>query len=301
MIGFKHRLELNNKQRTLAFQHAGVARHAYNWGLQLCNELSEKREKLPSSIDMHKLLVKDVKSVYGWYYNSSKCSPQESLRNLRTAWNRYFEDLKKGEVQKKKNAYIKERKSKGLPLKPEKLSNLCKPKFKKRGIKDKFYLEGNIVIKGNKIKIPKFGWVKMSESYDEEFKVKNVTVSRQADHFFISFKREVGDLKIKGIENKPTVGTDLGIKVLATHSNGEVVKAVKAYNKYKRKLKIAQRVVSKRYNKDSKIQSQNYYKAKKEVAKIHYKINCLRLDAIHQLTTDLAKNHSLIGIEDLNF
>jgi len=110
----------------------------------------------------------------------------------------------------------------------------------------------------------------------------------------------VGDLKIKGIENKPTVGTDLGIKVLATHSNGEVVKAVKAYNKYKWKLKIAQRVVSKRYDKDKKIQSKNYYKAKKKVANLHYKISCLRIDATHKLTTYLAKNHSLVGIEDLN-
>jgi putative transposase len=31
-------------------KHAGVARHAYNWGLQTCLEALEKKEKLPSAI-----------------------------------------------------------------------------------------------------------------------------------------------------------------------------------------------------------------------------------------------------------
>ena len=31
MKSFKTRLELNNKQQTLAMKHAGVARYAYNW------------------------------------------------------------------------------------------------------------------------------------------------------------------------------------------------------------------------------------------------------------------------------
>lgn len=302
MKGFKHRLELNNKQRTLAFKHAGTSRHAYNWGVQLCNEISEKREKLPSAIDLHKLLVKEVKTENKWYYEVSKCAPQQALRNLNSAWKRYFSDLKKGEVEKKKKAYIRERKAKNLPIKKYKLYNMCKPQFKKKGEKDSFYLEGNIIVEGNKIKIPIFGWVKMSEGYDEGFTLKNVVISRNADHFFISFKQEFKPRKVYGIKKKPAVGVDLGIKVLATLSNGEQEENPKAYRRFKRKLKIAQRVVSKRHDEDKKTdeQSKNYYKAKKKVAKLHYRISCIRKDTIHKLTTDLAKNHSLIGIEDLN-
>jgi len=33
MKSLKIRLEVNNKQQTMMFQHCGVARHAWNWGL----------------------------------------------------------------------------------------------------------------------------------------------------------------------------------------------------------------------------------------------------------------------------
>ncbi|MBR8827611.1 MAG: helix-turn-helix domain-containing protein, partial [Gomphosphaeria aponina SAG 52.96 = DSM 107014] len=82
LVSFKTSLRLNNKQKTLALKHAGTARHAYNWGLNVCLEAMENQEKIPTSIDLHKKLVKEVKSVHQWYYEVSKCAPQEALRNL---------------------------------------------------------------------------------------------------------------------------------------------------------------------------------------------------------------------------
>lgn len=300
MKGSLHRLNLNNKQKTLARKHAGVARHAYNWGVEICNNALKNEEKLPSSIDLHKLLVKDVKSENAWYYDCSKCAPQQALRNLNTSWTNFFRIAKSGELKKKKAAYIRERKRKGLEVSNKKLANLCKPNFKKRGQNDSFYLEGNIVVKGDRIKVPKFGWIRMEESYPNEFKVKNVTISLRAGHFFISFKTELEKTIVRGIKNKPSVGVDLGIKTLATMSDGSTHPNAKAFKKYKRKLKLAQRQMSKKYNEDEKKQSNNYYKSKDRVAKLHYRISCIRKDSIHKLTTNLAKNHSLIGIEDLN-
>jgi len=37
-----------------------------------------------------------------------------------------------------------------------------------------------------------------------------------------------------------------------------------------------------------------------KVARIHYKITCLRLDAIHKATTEIVLNNSFIALEDLN-
>ena len=37
LLGFKTKLKLNNSQRTQMAKHAGVARHAWNWGLGLTN------------------------------------------------------------------------------------------------------------------------------------------------------------------------------------------------------------------------------------------------------------------------
>ena len=267
MKGTKIRLELNNVQTTLARKHAGVSRHAYNWGLDVCQQAHTNGEKRPSAIDLHKKLVKEVKSVNAWYYEVSKCPPQEALRDLNVAYQRFFKGQGKF------------------------------PQFKKKGVKDSFYLEGNIEAKDGKIKLPRFGWVKVSEKINVKG-IKNVTVSRQASHWFVSFKTKEKPAKVNHPEG--AVGVDLGIKTLATLSNEVTFENKRPYKKYKKKLKIEQRKLSKKYVKGQKPQSNNYYKQQRKVATIHYKISCLRKDTLHKLTTHLAKNHSEVVIEDLN-
>ena len=71
MKSFKTKLKLNNKQKTLLAKHAGVARHAYNWGLATCIKEYEETKKRPSAITLHKRLVAEVKSVNPWYYEVS--------------------------------------------------------------------------------------------------------------------------------------------------------------------------------------------------------------------------------------
>ena len=268
MKSVKVRLELNNQQTRLARKHAGTARFAYNWGLSKSQEAIEKSEPRPSGIDLHKLWVAEVKVEKEWTYEVSKCSPQQAFRNLDEGFKRVF-----------------------------KVKGVKSPRFKKKGIKDSFYLEGAIKVVGNRIKLPKFGWLKCSENLPN-CEVKNVVISRHSEHWFVSFKVEHQPQNTPKIREK--TGVDLGIKTLATMSDGNEAPAVRAYRKYLRKLKIAQRQVSKKFIKGAKKQSNNYYKAKKKVARIHYRIACLRKDALHKLTSNLAKNHSEIIIEDLN-
>ena len=127
---FKIRLEPNNKQLSSFRGHAGVKRHAYNNGLSYCNDLYAKGEKTPSAIDLHKWLVATIKKEFSWYYNYSKCSPQKALIDLETAFKNFHR------TQKKSGYSLKDKKGrlKGLP------------NFKKKGIKDSFYLEGAIKI-----------------------------------------------------------------------------------------------------------------------------------------------------------
>lgn len=171
------------------------------------------------------------------------------------------------------------------------------PKFKKKGHRDSFYLEGKILLAGQKIKVPKFGWLKTAEDLPAG-EVKNCVISRHAEHWFISFKVTHNPLQTQKKRDK--IGVDLGLKTLATMSDGQEVASVRAYRKYQRKLKRAQRKVSKRFRQGAKKQSHNYHKAKKKVASIHYRIGCVRRDALHKLTSYLAQNHSQIIIEDLH-
>lgn len=260
------RLELNNKQVTMAVQHCGVSRHAYNWGLALCKDRYEHGEKHPTAIDLHKLLVKEVKSTNPWYYESSKFSPQQALRNLDIAFKRFFT---------KKAKY---------------------PVFKKKGQHDSFYLEGAIVTNGCKVKLPIFGWIKTSENLGQQC-IKNATISRHANHWFIALKQEFEPTHT--IKTKESVGVDLGIKTLAVLSDGTTFPNLKPFKKYKRKLRLEQRKLSKKYVK-GKAQSANYKKQQLKVAQIHKKISDTRKDAIHKITSYLSKNYARIVIEDLN-
>ncbi|NEP40862.1 MAG: helix-turn-helix domain-containing protein [Okeania sp. SIO2G4] len=116
-------------------KHAGVPRHAYNWGLATCIREYEETKKRPSAITLHKRLVAEVKSINPWYYEVSKCVPQQALRDLERAFKNFLTIPKCGF-----------------------------PKFKKKGRKDSFYLEGSIKItQGNYIQLPRIGVVKTYE------------------------------------------------------------------------------------------------------------------------------------------
>ncbi|WP_293336478.1 RNA-guided endonuclease TnpB family protein [Microcoleus sp. CAWBG58] len=269
LLGFKTELKLNARQRILLAKHCGVARHAWNWGLWLTKNILDHNQanpneklKFPTAIDLHKLLVALVKSENAWYYECSKSTPQIALIALREAWKRCF----------KKTAGV--------------------PKFKKKGRRDAFTLEGTVKICGsNKIQVPVIGVLKTYERLPQVL-TKSCTISRVADRWFISFRFEVEQLSSG---KTSIVGVDLGVKSLATLSTGQVIAGAKSYKKYAAKLSRMQWI-----GRHKVIGSNNSKKAQVKIARMHKKIANIRKDTLHKLTTLLAKNHGVIVIEDLN-
>ncbi|WP_287527528.1 transposase [Okeania sp. SIO2C2] len=96
MQSIKTKLKVNNKQKTILAKHAGVARHAYNWGLATCITEYESSKKRLSAITLHKRLVAEVKSENPWYYEVSKCAPQQALRDLERAFKNFLTIPKRG-------------------------------------------------------------------------------------------------------------------------------------------------------------------------------------------------------------
>ncbi|NES64846.1 MAG: IS200/IS605 family element transposase accessory protein TnpB [Okeania sp. SIO2D1] len=265
MQSIKTKLKVNNYQKTILAKHAGVARHAYNWGLATCITEYESNKKRLSAITLHKRLVREVKSENPWYYEVSKCAPQEALRDLERAFKNFLTIPKFGF-----------------------------PVFKKKGKKDSFYLEGSIkILRGNYIKLPRIGIVKTYEILPS-VPVKNVRISKRAGEWYISFKYD--ECKPKPLSKKRAIiGVDVGINALATCSDRTTYANVKAYKQAKKRLTRYQRRVQKK-----EPGSKNRAKAVKKLAKTHKKVADIRADALHKLTTWLAKNHSTIVIEDLN-
>jgi putative transposase len=165
LLGFKTELKLNNRQRILLASHCGVARHAWNLGLWLTKNIIDHNKtnpneklKFPTAIDLHKLLVALVKSEKQWYYECSKSTPQQALMALREAGKRCFN------------------KTAGVP------------RFKKKGRRDSFTLEGTAKILGsNKIPVPVIGILKTYERLPQVL-TKSCTISRQTSRWFISFR-----------------------------------------------------------------------------------------------------------------
>jgi putative transposase len=272
LLGFKTQLKLNSHQKQQLACHAGVARHAYNWGNSLCQAILDHNQtcnpsekiKFPTAIDLHKWLNRLVKPENPWYYEVSKCAPQYALRHLATAWKDCF-NKKKG-----------------------------RPKFQKKGRNDSFTLDGTIkIISANKIQIPVIGKLKTYERLPVEVSPTSVTISRQADRWYISWKID--------IPLQPTpkpidvIGVDLGVKTLATLSNGEKIEGEKSFKKLEKKLARLQRQVSRKVSR-----SANQQKAQIQVQKLHRKIANIRQDTLHKLTSHLSKNHAVVVIEDLN-
>ncbi|MGB3653766.1 MAG: RNA-guided endonuclease TnpB family protein [Rivularia sp. (in: cyanobacteria)] len=273
-ISIKVELKPNNKQVTQFRKASGVARHAYNWANAIVNDVLKQREtdktiKVPSAIDLHKRLVAEVKSANAWYYETNKNVPQQALKELRTAWDRCFKKVAK------------------------------QPRFKKKGQRDSFYLESGskavplIKNDGKRVKLPTIGWVRLAEPLPVSA-IHNCVISRTADKWFIAIKYEIEKPSIDA-DRQGSVGVDIGIKELAVCSNGKIFKNPKAYRRMSKRMKRLQRSVSKK-----PIGSNNRKKAVSKLTKLHAKIANIRKDAIHKLTNYLAKNHSIIKIEDLH-
>lgn len=263
MKSFKTQLDLNNKQRTLCAQHAGVARHAWNWGLDVCLEALNSKLKLPTAIDLHKRLVAEVKVANPWYYDVSKCAPQQALRNLETAWKRCFKKLAKKPKRKKKNKSA-----------------------------DSFYLDGSFKVDGSRIKLPRIGWVRTHELLPSDLVVGRCVVSKRGGKWFVSFNTE--SVPAKTVKTKGAIGVDVGLKSLAVLSDGTVFENPRSFQVQQAKLSRLSRKLSRQ-----KKGSSNRAKTKEKLSRLHYRISCIRADHLHKLTSYLAKNHSRVVIEDL--
>ncbi len=145
---------------------------------------------------------------------------------------------------------------------------------------------------GKRIKLPAIGWVRLAEPLPLTA-VHNCVISRQANKWFIAIKYDVQLPEVA--LNRPSTGVDIGIKELAVCAHGEVFANPKAYRRMSKKLKHLQRAVSRKVK-----GSNNRTLAVRDLAKLHARVANIRKDAIHKLTHYLAKNHSVIKIEDLS-
>jgi putative transposase len=275
---YKTELALNHQQVTACTRHAGAARYAYNWGLARKQEAYRTTGKSPSAMELHRELNALKHTALSWMYDVSKCAPQEALRNLDPAFALFFR-----RVQHKRQGKL--RGKVGYP----------RLKTKKRGL-GSFRLTGRIVVFPDAIQLPRLGRLRLKErGYlpTSDVNLLSATVSEQAGHWYISLQvqheREIP--RTTG----PVVGVDLGIKTLATLSDGTSIPNPRPLKRRLRTLKRFHRAVSRKVK-----GSKNRRKAARRLGRLYRKVANQRANTLHQLTTRLAKTKSVIVIEDLH-
>jgi len=258
------RLYPTGAQEVFFRKACGCARVAYNYGLSEYQRLRKEGQN-PNILEIKKQFNVNKKTLFPWMSETNKDANQQPFTNLQVAFNRFFKHQAKY------------------------------PVFKKKGKKDSFYISNDkFDVEENRFWIPKLGWVKGAEYLRFSGKIMSAVVRRKADYWFL-----VVNIKTKIIsaicENQAIVGVDLGVKILATLSDGKIIYSVKPLQRRLDKLKLLQRWVSRKI-----LRSSNRKKANQRVAKVHYKVACLRKDILDKLTTYLCKNYKIICIEDLN-
>ena len=262
--GFKFELRPNGMQIQLMMQFCGCARYVYNRTLSLEKSLYKKDSK-------HSFKYSEAANrLPGWKKKNpflKKCHSQvlqQSLKDLDRAYTNFFE--KRGNV----------------------------PKYKKKYRHDSIRFPQGVELDEVKqqIRLPKIGWMGYRKSRDIIGTIKNVTVSRRGEKWDVSIQTEYE--VVSSAPNPSEIGIDMGVKRFATLSNGDFVEPLNAFKQEQEKLAKLQRKLARQ-----KKGSRNSRKTKRKIARLHRYIADSRRDFLHKTSTKIAKNHSIIYVEDL--
>jgi putative transposase len=159
-----------------------------------------------------------------------------------------------------------------------------------------FRIPQRVVIEDGRVYVPKVGWVRIRQSRQVEGKTKGATFKRDATgNWYVSPTTEFEMPDAQPPNPATPVGVDLGLKDLFVLSDGGRVSAPGFARRADRKLRQAQKDLSRK-----KLGSHRRVKAKRKVARVHRKISDRRSDFLHKLTTDLTREYDLVCVEDLN-
>lgn len=280
MKTYKTKLKLNNKQRTQFFKNAGVARFAYNLTLEIQEENHKQGNKFLSDCEVRKIITQRKQDDLKWLYNYDCDIVKQAVKDACKAYKAFFSKRAK------------------------------KPRFKsKKHNKPSFYVDGwRLKIFNSYVKIPNCTRIKLYEKdyIPEGLNYQNPRITFDGIDWWISVgvKGEPSEIDLMD----EVIGIDLGLKELATCSNGWVfhnVSKFKNYTKLEKSIKQKQRQVSRKYlmNKtDNKFnKTKNIANLERFIQKKRIKQQNIKKDYFHKSSTALVRTKpKAIVLEDLN-
>ena len=341
-IQISHKIEIaspSNKFKTYCRKAFGISRLAYNWAL---GRIQEQRAQAKADANKITAIVAPInkapvliaaptpkpkkkitypkidvmalkkefnaikKKEYPYCMEVTKYAAQQPFLNLKKALKAYFDSYKKSSTRK-----------------------VGFPKFKKKSATSgSFYIGGDFVkltttkpncnhdkteqISSNTqyLKIPNFGWVKLTEKIRFNGHINSCVISQHGERFYASFNLEISEDEYKRthkgneVNSEHTiVGIDVGLKAFITTDAGLFIQAPKPLKRLEQRLKRAQRVLSRRVHPKAKGDttkcSNRYKKQRLYVSKLQRRIANIRKDYTHKVSSLLIRHYQYLSLESL--
>ena len=294
MKSFKVMLVPNNHQRPRLFQFAGTARFAYNWALRKEIDAYEADEKFIGNFDLRKeFTVLRNSAEYRWLQTISNNVTKQAIKDCVDAYQRFF------------------KKQSGRP----------KFKSKRRGDFSFYQDTDKIRITATHVKLEaiatskrrnrqQLNWFRLAEVGRIPIGVKyqQPRITFDGLNWWLSVAIEFTDPKPAENCTEP-IGIDLGIKTLATCSDGTIypnINRTKTLRRLKKKQRRLQRSISRKYEMnntkgESYSKTRNIIKSERKLLKVHHRLANIRQNYRHQITSSIiGRKPNPIVLEDLN-
>ncbi|MFF4819627.1 RNA-guided endonuclease InsQ/TnpB family protein [Kitasatospora sp. NPDC001309] len=276
-LRYSYRVYPTAGQRAALAKTFGCARVVYNDGLAARKEARKTGRPYPKATDLQKSVITAAKKTpeRAWLASVGVDPLIQSLRDLDTAYRNFF-DLVSGK---------RDGRPVGLPRFKSKRDARQSLRFTRNG----FRIRSN-----GKLNLAKIGDVRVKWSRALPADPSSVTVVLDAaGRYHASI---VVDVELEHLpEVDAEVGIDLGLTTYAVLSDGSVIDNPRFLRKAEKKLKAAQRELSRKAK-----GSRNRSKARRKVARAHAKVADTRKDWLHQQTTKLIRENQAVYLEDLN-
>ena len=275
---YKFRIYPNKAQEELIQKTFGCVRFVYNHFLADRKEAYETSKESRTMFQQNKALT-ELKQEHEWLQEPDKNALQYALRDLNTAYQNFFRNVKK-------------------------VVNPGFPKFKSKKNDRKSYsttgYDGKTRVEGNKIRFPKLGAVKasISRQIPEGCRIVSATISQNASgKYFASLLTEY-DYTPPEVQIHPDncLGLDYSSPHFYVDSENQIADMPHFYRDAEKKLAREQRKMSKMVK-----GSNNWKKQKIRVARAYEKVRNQRTDWQQKQSTVLANQYDMIAVEDIDY
>ena len=275
---YKFRIYPTSQQKTFLEKELGLKR--LYWNLSLAAKNADHSYKLKS----YKETFAELKpEAFEWCKEIDSTAMADVWNDLTQAFRNFFTSC--NGIRKGKFVNPPKFKSKKNMKESIGYTTMAKPKF----------IDGKLFI------TRKLGLLDGTFHRFAEGKLKHIVISRTTTgKWFVSILVEKKETKKNN--NGKAIGIDWNCRddVFLTLSDGTKVKCPRFLREKEKQLAHYQKLMSKKFVKGKQEQSQNYYKAKYKVAKLHEKVSWQRQDWLHKLSYDLAQKYQYVIVEDIN-